>query len=103
MHSRFFRIYVTPFLVSLGGILPWYLFLKFVLKPKFNLEGLAVLLGVLAYVPFVILTHWMEKVSDEKEQEKRVIEWFIFYGKAFALVVSIEFLIVVMFILLELV
>ena len=103
MPRRFYRIFVTPLLISLFSVTPWYLFAKLVLKLEIQLEAFAVLIAFLSYVPLALVNRWKEKMPDAREQERRVAEVFTTYGKGLALMVSIQGLIVLLLILLELI
>ena len=101
MKKEFLKIYIYPLIVLLASWIPWYLFARFVLKidmDKFILQSFGgtaanvkgfkiffVLICVTIYVCWVFLNNW-----KKKDPERRLAEFFISYGKIFALIISIQ-------------
>ena len=102
MTHRLIHVYVTPLLVSCSGVIPWYLFARFVLKLDLNLEALSIGIAMLFYIPYVATLRWAEGVREE-ERERVVVKYFTLYGKTVALWVSIQFLVFFLAVLLLLV
>ncbi len=94
------KIFLIPFLICCFAIIPWYLFAKYILKLNFNLEIFAILSFALFYFPIVFINIWKIKYPDPNKQAKQIHKFSIFYGKSFALIVSIQFFVVVMLLLL---
>ena len=98
MTHRFFRIFVIPFLIPCPGVLLWYLFAKFVLKLNLPLEAYSAGAVALIYIPLVVI-NWGSEGLGAEERERAAAKYLTLYGKAIALWVSIQFLIVAIAIL----
>ena len=98
MTHRLFRIFVIPLLIPCPGVLLWYLFSKFVLKLNLPLEAYSAGLVALIYIPLVVIS-WRSEGVGAEGRERAVAKYMTLYGKAIALWVSIQFLIVAIAIL----
>lgn len=103
MESKFLKIYIYPIFILIASLAPWYFFAKFVLK--INIEALVLqslngsetslkcfklfflLICITIYIIWVGLNKWKEKDPD-----RRLNDFFIAYGKIFALIISLQFL-----------
>jgi len=111
MKKEFFKVYIYPLIVLLVSLIPWCFFAEFVLKIDINnfilqsfggtgrnVEGFKIFCVVICltiYVCWIFLNNWMKK-----DPEKRFVEFFLSYGKIFALIISIQFFMFMIFILL---
>ncbi len=116
MDKKFLKIYVYPIITILFSILPWYLFVKYVLKIELyelfgyetassftNFRVFSCLILMFVYILWVNLNIKIERAKDDKEREMMISKWFLGYGKAFAVIISIQFLIVGLLIFLSII
>ena len=110
--KRFFRIYLYPLFVVPACFVPWYLFIRFVLKREvYELFGPgtrpeAIKIYFLVVVPSLFYIFWVwlqvrrEKALDEKAKEEVSLKFFLGWGRFMGLMVAIQGAIVILMLLL---
>jgi len=69
------------------------------LKLNYNVEIYAGIVFVVFYFPLVVINLLGDKVSEKKDVEKTINKVLKIYGKSLVLIVSIQFFIVVLLLL----
>ena len=106
---RIFKIYIYPLLILVISLIPWYLFARFVLKLDLDQYVLQISDGsessargfklfflvsyIISYILFVFTLKYIEKAP-----EQRLVNFFLSYGKSFAIFVSISFVVFIVLI-----
>ncbi|MFH2044279.1 MAG: hypothetical protein ABIK92_03930 [Pseudomonadota bacterium] len=99
MSNIYLKVFIKSFIISIIAVLPWYLLIRFVLEWELNVEAFSILLFILLYFPLVLISAWKIKSSKVKEREEQINKLYIGYGKGFALIVSFQFLVVILLLL----
>ena len=98
-NKKYLMIFITPLLISSIAVIPWYLLIKYILMWKFNTEAYSISLFMLLYFPLILIFAWKAKNLNKKKQEVQLSNFFIIYGKGFALIVALQFFIVFLLLL----
>ena len=116
MIKKVFKIYLYPIIALIFSFFPWYFFTKFVLKINWtqllyqaleckndscleSFKYFCIFMLMLIYLIWVILNIRLEKAKDEKSKDEVLYKFFNSYGHAIAIIVSIQFLIRILFIM----
>ena len=110
MNTKFIKLYFTPPFIFFVSVLPWYVFAKYALKfdiihyfyqtlmgshicSKFS--SIFVLLAFIsAYILWIVLKTKQDKALNQAAKEEIAINFFLVYGKIYGLIVSIQFVII---------
>jgi hypothetical protein len=102
MRENYKKILIKPFLVCFFSILPWYVLAKYILKLGVNVEVYSGIVLVIFFLTLVVINLLAKKAPVKKDVEKTINKFLYFYRNGLLLIVSIQFLIVVLLLLIML-